>query len=87
MKVSGFFKKYNTMMLKEIKSRIKEPTPVFWKKFGNYCLLIGGITSIVGGGIIVYKECLGSIIITIGSTLAAVGKFLSEMTIMDKIEK
>lgn len=73
-----------------IKDRIKQQTPPFWKKVGNYCL-VGGI--IVGGigigldemdlSVNLFGMELKSIFISIGATMAAVGKGLSKLVIND----
>lgn len=69
-------------MLHEIKTRLSKPSPDFWKKVGNYCLIIGGVIDVIGGGIIPFNPVIGGIVIAVGTTLAAVGKFLSSLTIV-----
>lgn len=68
-------------MYKQIKQRFKLPSPDFWKKIGNGCLIVGAIIGVIGGGLVTFYPTLGTIVITIGATIAAVGKILAGMTV------
>lgn len=70
-------------MIKQIFNRFKLPSPQFWKKMGNNCLIIGAVIAAIGSGLVVYFTVFGSIVITIGTTIGVVGKILSTMTVED----
>ena len=74
----------------KIKDRIRQKTPPFWRKVGNYSLIGGAIISglaigLKQGGIEIslFGTELNTILATIGGTLAAVGKGLASLVIND----
>lgn len=68
-------------MFKQIRKRLSLPSPDFWKKVGNTCLVIGTILGAIGGGLLGYFPTVGGIVIAIGATIAAVGKILASLTV------
>ena len=70
-----------------IKKRLESETPKFWKKLGNYSLFAGVILTGIGTGLatggLSIPAWIAPVVITGGTSLAAIGKGFSALTTTD----
>ena len=77
------FGKNGISFFREFFSSMKEVTPKFWASWGSYTFIVGGVTSIVGLILMLFKVGAG-LSLLIGGLLAAAG---GVTTLMMNIEK